>query len=45
MTVVDFLLNEKEWYLANVILSEFWSLLKVEDDAKVDPGNLLDVIV
>ena len=45
MTVVDFLLNEKEWYTANIILSEFRSLLKVEDDAKVEPGNLLDVIV
>ena len=45
MTVVDFLLNEKEWYTANIILSEFLSLLKVEDDAKVDPGNLLDVIL
>ena len=45
MTVVDFLLNEREWYTANIILSELWSLLKIEEEDKVDPGDLLDVIV
>src|SRR5579859_5645689 len=45
MTVVDFLLNEKEWYTAIIILSEFRSLLKIEDDDEVDPGDLLEVIV
>jgi hypothetical protein len=45
MTVLDFLLNEKEWYTANIILSEFRSLLKVEEEDEVDPGDLLDVIV
>ena len=45
MTVVDFLLNKKEWYTANIILLEFQSLLKIEDADEVDPGDLLDVIV
>jgi hypothetical protein len=45
MTVVDFLLNEKEWYLANVILSEFRSLLKVDDKDNLDPGGQLDILV
>jgi hypothetical protein len=45
MTVVDFLLNEKEWYLANLILSEFRSLLKVDEKDNLDPGDQLDILV
>ena len=43
MTVVDFLLNEKEWYMANGILSEFRSLLKLNEEDEVDPSDLLNV--
>ena len=36
MTVVDFLLNEKQWYLASIILSEYRSLLRMEEEEDVD---------